>query len=76
MVVPQVSPHKIPRGDEPVETENKKSVPDRTIQIGNATCHIFAPKNLTPEEIERRELNLHKAVARILRTSNKVLEGA
>ena len=74
MVVLEPAQHKFSRGDEPVE--NEKLVPDRTIQIGNATCHIFAPKDLTPEEIERRELNLHKAVARILRTSNKVLEGA
>ena len=76
MVVPQTAPHKIPRGDEPVETENEK-IPDQTFQLGNATCHVFAPKNLSPEEIERRELNLHKAIARILSNSNhKVLEGA
>ncbi|MCX7570359.1 hypothetical protein OS242_10325 [Tumebacillus sp. DT12] len=71
MVVPQRSSHMIPRGDEPVGHVQYGTEPDKTLQLGNATVKIFAPKGLTKEEIDRRDLEIHRAVADILRSRSE-----
>jgi len=51
-VVPQVSPHKISRGDLTMEY-------DETLKLGNTTVHIVYP-SLTEEEKEQRVREMYR----------------
>lgn len=68
MVVPQATAHRIPRGDELVENQSHEKEPTEVMKLGNATVRVFGPKNLSAAEIDERHLNIHKAIANILRS--------